>query len=102
MGAGFRISLSNCLMMVCDIPLCLSGKVKIKTVKEECVIQHNVVCFVVFCGKSNIFFAYDKQLVNFLKKKFKKYCFSKEALRDDSRALRFALGRNYKVYLQVF
>lgn len=77
-------------MMVCDIPLCLSGKVKIKTVKEECVIQHNVVCFVVFCGKSNIFFAYDKQLVNFLKKKFKIYCSEEGALRDDGMALRLA------------
>lgn len=28
------------LMLACDIPLCLFGKVKIKTVKVECVSQH--------------------------------------------------------------
>ena len=44
--AGFRISLSNCLMLACDIPLCLSGKVKIKTVKVECVVQHLVLFLV--------------------------------------------------------
>ena len=35
------------LMLACDIPLCLSGKVKIKTVKVECVSQHVVYQFVV-------------------------------------------------------
>ena len=37
----------NLLMLACDIPLCLSGKVKIKTVKVECVSQHVVYQFVV-------------------------------------------------------
>lgn len=34
-------------MLACDIPLCLSGKVKVKTVKVECVSQHVVYQFVV-------------------------------------------------------
>ncbi|WP_337418475.1 hypothetical protein [Prevotellamassilia timonensis] len=37
----------NLLMLACDIPLCLSGKVKVKTVKVECVSQHVVYLFVV-------------------------------------------------------
>jgi hypothetical protein len=59
--------------MVCDVPLCLFGKVKIKTVKEECVILHNLffesLSFVISKGKSNTFFIYNKHLVSFLLKK---------------------------------
>ena len=54
----FVIHCSNSLMMVCDVPLCLFGKVKIKTVKVECVCQHVIVVLNCFTSAKVILFLF--------------------------------------------
>lgn len=46
------------LMLACDIPLCLFGKVKIKTVKVECVCQHVIVVLNCFTSAKVILFLF--------------------------------------------
>lgn len=59
------------LMLACDIPLCLFGKVKIKTVKVECVSQHvhNRFNVLFTSAKVILFFVFCKHFVRIFTKK---------------------------------